>query len=436
MTSVVKVGGKSQRTPEMVEGFVSQACSYFRDERVLWDFSAIDNTTDRLVKMLGGKKEALRYPHERFLSADLLSKYEETLGQFDMLYAACKATPVAANKAAFLAHGERVAAILGAAAINRVGRKAVFLDYDDPDFPVVASAGENYLSACFDSRLSSERAGRVLKILDAQDVVIPGFAGISGGLIKTLGRGGTDESALGCGSVLGANDIYLCTDVDGIMQAVVGKELNPQTVEELDIEEAEAGAFLGAKLPSEQALVPLQESYERGHFPNVYIANASNLGGRKTRIVQSTEANGVKFVAGREIPLYAVIEGRKEKLLEFEARLTGLGTDYLIAVQSGTRGEIAMFGKGSDMPAERFVELCNEFQIRAKIDQSRAIVGVVGGGIKDMKGVDEKLYAALRRAGVNVLSSHDYSDFSTGSMISSEDRQKAITSIYRAFFME
>lgn len=442
MTAIVKVGGKSQKTPELVEQFVGRACDYFHDEPIVWVFSAIGDTTDRLEGMLqSGKEGVLSYPHTRFLSGDpeALRLYEKTLVLFDAFYAACKAIPVPANKAAFLTYGERLAAILGAAAINKARkRKAVFIDYHDPRFPVVASDGENHLSANFDLALSAKRAEGVLRILDEHDVVIPGFAGISNRAIKTLGRGGSDESAFGCGNVLGANDIYICTDVNGIMQAVLdsdNSEDKPQTVGEIDVEEAKAGAFLGAKLPSEQALMPLENSYANGHVPNVYIANASDFGGSKTRIVPNSQHNGVKFVAGRNIPLYASIVGHKNRLLELERYLIESGIDYLIAIKTGTRAEIGIFGKGSDIATEQFERLCEGLGIKYEIDERRAIVGVVGRGIKNTEGVDERLYTALRQSRVNVLSSHDYSDFSTGSMISNADRSRAVEAIYRSFFI-
>lgn len=437
MTVVMKIGGKSQRTPELVEEFVRQADDHFHDEPILWVFSAIGDTTDRLERSTG---ENFSYSHEKFLNDDreLSVAYQEARGLFESLYTAQKKTPVHANRAAFLTYGERLAAILGAAAIRKIRKRgASFLDYHDPRFLVVASEGENYLSATFDIERSSERAGEVLMLLNEHDVVIPGFGGISGGVIKTLGRGGSDESAFGCGNVLRANKIYICTDVDGIMQAVAGGlEDKPRTVEEIDVEEAKAGAFLGAKLPSEQALMPLENSYDTGHEPNVYIANASNFKSSKTRIVRNSTHNGVKFVAGRKIPLYAVVAGHKHRLLELERYMIENGVDYLVAVKSGTRAEIGIFGKGSDVAAEEFERRCRMLGINYEIDGTRAIVGVVGRGIKNMEGVDERLYAALRQDRVNVLSSHDYSDFSTGSIISKDDIDRAVKTIYRSFFLD
>jgi aspartokinase len=150
--------------------------------------------------------------------------------------------------------------------------------------------------------------------------------------------------------------------------------------------------------------------------------------------VPESGQNGVKFVAGRNIPLYAVIAGSKHKLLDLERHLVETGIDYLVAVKSGTRAEIGIFGKGSDMAAEEFERCCRSLGIGYEIDETRAIVGVVGRGIKNMEGVDERLYAALHQCRVNVLSSHDYSDFSTGSIILEADRNSAVGALYNSFF--
>lgn len=432
MAVVVKVGGKSQSTPEMVEHFVAEADSYFHDEPILWVFSAIGDTTERLQDGTA----SFDYPHVRFLKGDpeLSEAYKSARELLGTCHAAYSHIPMPANKAALLTCGERMAAVLGTAAIRKKRRGgAACLDYMDSSFPAVASAGENYLSANFDVERSRERSGLVKNLLKGHDVVIPGFGGVSGGVIKTFGRGGSDESAFGCGNIVRANGIYICTDVNGIMQAV-SAGISGATVEEIDVEEAKAGAFLGAKLPSEQALMPLENSYETGHVPEVYIVNATDFGGARTKIVPESNHDAVKFVAGRNIPLYAVVAGSKHKLLELERYLTERGVDYLIAVKSGTRAEIGIFGKGSDVAAGEFKMLCKEFGLRYEVDNTRAIVGVVGRGLKNAEGVDERLYSSLHHSGINVLSSHDYSDFSTGSVIRAADRDMAIGSLYKSFF--
>ena len=442
MTAIVKVGGKSQGTPELVERFVEQVCGKFPSEPVVWVFSAIGDTTDRLDRMLQSgseEPESFNYLHKRFIEDDndAAKLYEETLGSLRTFYAAYRRMPVPSNRAALLTYGERMAAILGAAAIRKVRRRgALFLDYHDTKFPVVASGGNtNYLSAAFDVAQSAERANSVLQVLRESDVVIPGFGGVSGGAIKTLGRGGSDESAFGCGNILRADSIYICTDVNGIKQAVFEGDTNgrqPETVEEIDIEEAMAGAFLGAKLPSYQALAPLEDSYRKGHVPDVFIANSTDLSGPKTRIAPSLPGDGVKFVADRDIPLYAFLSGDRRNLLQFEIYMVEKGLDYL-SIRSGTRAEIGTFGKGSDISAEEFKAHCEAFGITCRIEADRSIVGVVGSGIKNMLGVDANLYEVLRSSGINVLSSHDYNDSSTGSILRKRDRNRAVRALYEKF---
>src|SRR5690606_18420746 len=140
-----------------------------------------------------------------------------------------EATPRALDSIAGL--GERLAARVLAAALESVDVPAVALDATQ-----LIVTDENFQAAHPDLSATNQRIQQgLLPVLErGQVAVVTGFiAATPGGVITTLGRGGSDYSAALLGAALPADEVWIWTDVDGVMTADPRLVADARTIPEL-----------------------------------------------------------------------------------------------------------------------------------------------------------------------------------------------------------
>jgi aspartate kinase len=154
-----------------------------------------------------------------------------------------------------LSSGERTSARLMADALSGHGIKSVVVDPDTQYWPIVTDG--RHLDANPIMELSRQRAQeRILPLLQQGMVpVVCGFLGkTEDGKTTTLGRGGSDTTAVVLGNLLNAKEVVLIKDVEGVYSSDPDKVRNPQFIESLNGEEAEMLAAGGAKFLHVKAL--------------------------------------------------------------------------------------------------------------------------------------------------------------------------------------
>lgn len=154
-----------------------------------------------------------------------------------------------------LSSGERTSARLMAGALSGNGIRSVVVDPDTQFWPVVTDS--HHLDANPLVELSRKKAQeRIAPLLREGKVpVVCGFLGkTEDGKTTTLGRGGSDTTAVLLGNVLDAKEVVLIKDVEGVYSSDPDKVKNPQFIESLNGEEAEMLAAGGAKFLHVKAL--------------------------------------------------------------------------------------------------------------------------------------------------------------------------------------
>jgi aspartate kinase len=232
----------------------------------------------KIVDLLGGLEEAIEAP-----SQNLKARRDE-----------------------IAVYGERLSAEILAGAIGRQGVPAAVAV--DP----IATDG-NFGEAEVDVAATRERAAHhVSTLLDRGLVaVVPGYVGRSpGGKPTTLGRGGSDLSATVLGRALDSDEVWIMSDVDGVLDAdprlVPGASLMPR----LSYREAGVFAGLGAKVLHPRTMEPAEEA-----GIEVYVRNTFAPEGAGTHVTGFDPGAGVRCVALRqnvamEIPCTDGREGR------------------------------------------------------------------------------------------------------------------------------
>lgn len=154
-----------------------------------------------------------------------------------------------------LSSGEKTSARLVAAALASFGLESVVVDPDTPFWPVVTD--ERHLDA---NPLVEESRAKTQELLvpllaGGRVPVVCGFLGKTiHGRTTTLGRGGSDTTAVLLGNCLKAKEVILVKDVEGVYSSDPDKVTNPQFIESLNGEEAEMLAAGGAKFLHVKAL--------------------------------------------------------------------------------------------------------------------------------------------------------------------------------------
>lgn len=208
-TLILKFGGASVATPQHFSGIADIIIERLKEyQRLAVVVSAMANTTDQLI---GLASQVHPNPPRR---------------EYDMLVSV----------------GERISISLLAMALAAKNQQAISF-----------TGSQSGIITCprhTDARIVEVRPHRLLPFLDlGRVVIVAGFQGVSrGGEITTLGRGGSDTSAVALGVALGAERVEFYKDVAGIYDSDPKKEKNATLLSELNYDEALAIINKGAKV--------------------------------------------------------------------------------------------------------------------------------------------------------------------------------------------
>jgi aspartate kinase len=213
----------------------------------------------------------------------------------------------AARRNEIAVHGERLSATILAGAIRSLGTPAAVVSSD----PIATNYdfGEAEVLAGETRR----RVGRYVRpVLEAGSVaVVPGYVGRApDGSVTTLGRGGSDLSATVLGRALGSSEVWIMSDVDGVLDA--DPRIVPDATLMLRLSYREAGLFatLGARVLHPKTMEPASEA-----GIEVFVRNSFDASSPGTRISDFGNGEGLRCVALRrdlaiEIPC---TQGREKR---------------------------------------------------------------------------------------------------------------------------
>jgi len=184
--------------------------------------------------------------------ADIEERLHEILGCL-IQTADAPANDYAARKDAVVSFGERLSAEILAGAISGFGAPATVVAAD----PIATDASFGEAEVLVDETWS--RAGEYVRpLLEAGRVAVaPGYVGRGpGGVVTTLGRGGSDLSATVLGRALGSSEVWILSDVDGVLDADPDLIPSAALIPGLSYREAGQFASLGAKVLHPRTMEP------------------------------------------------------------------------------------------------------------------------------------------------------------------------------------
>jgi bifunctional aspartokinase / homoserine dehydrogenase 1 len=273
--------------------------------------------------------------------------------------------------------------------------------------------------------------------------VVTGFIGATvDGMLTTLGRGGSDYSATILGAAMGADEVVIWTDVDGLMTADPCLVPSAVTIPEISYREAAELAHFGAKVlhpKTISAVIPCG-------IP-LWIRNtfSPELPGTRVTPTGPLTDGGVKgLTAISDVALITVggpgIVGLPDVLGRTFATTAGVRANVLLISQSSSQNDICLVVSSS--VAERTVEalrrefaqdLAHEKVEHITLDQTIAIVTVVGKNMRG-SGTVGRTFTALGRENVNVVAiAQGSSECNISFVVSKPDVRAALEATHREF---
>lgn len=337
--------------------------------------------------------------------------------------------------------GERLAAPMVAGALQELGVSSEAIEATEL---VVTDNGHGGADPLMD-RTREHCEARLLPLLGQGFApVVTGFIGATKeGILTTLGRGGSDYSATILGAALGADEVIIWTDVDGVMTADPRLVPEARTIPEISYREASELAYFGAKVLHPKTLRAVQQA----GIP-VWIRNSFAPSRRGTKITPQGRSNGggVKaLTAIRDVALITVggpgIVGAPDVVARTFSTTAELRANLLLISQSSSQNDICFLVASAD--AQRTVEalrkefaqdVAHEKVEHITVDPSIAIVAVVGENMRGVPGLAGRTFSALGRENVNVIAiAQGSSESNISFVVAEKDIKPALLAVHREF---
>jgi aspartate kinase len=340
--------------------------------------------------------------------------------------------------------GEMLAAPLVAAAISSRGRPSQSVDATDL---VVTTDQFGAAEPLVEETRTKTRARLGPAIANGEIPVVTGFIGATAdGVVTTLGRGGSDYSASIVAAALDADEVWIWTDVDGVMTANPTEVPEARTLSEISYSEASELAYYGAKVLHYKTILPAF----RKRIP-VRILNSFNPAHPGTRVTVEghPSACGVKAVTSiRGVILVAIsgtglqgIPGIAAKTFDVVAAQQA---NVLMISQASSENNICFVLSAAEAPrVVAALRAALEFELmRGHIDeitaeQQVAIVAAVGDRMRGTPGIAATVFSALGSAGINIIAiSQGSSERNISLVVTEREAGEAVRAIHRAFRLE
>ena len=334
-----------------------------------------------------------------------------------------------------LSTGEQISISLCAMAIERMGYQAISL--------TGWQAGMLTDSTYGNARIKRIRSERIKKELDKKKIVlVAGFQGINKyDDVTTLGRGGSDTSAVALAAALQADLCQIYTDVDGVYTADPRTVKGARKLEEITFDEMLELASLGAQVLHNRSV----EMAKRYNVNMEVISSFSGKPGTKVKeVVKTMEKTHVSGVAKDKNVARLALVGLADKpgiAFKIFSLLAKKGINVDIILQSIGRDESKdisfTVARADAEEAKRVMEENKEaigFQ-RVELNDRIAKVSIVGAGMANNAGVACKMFEALFSAGINI-NMISTSEIKVSVLVDEREADRAVQAVHDRFFSE
>lgn len=459
---VMKFGGTSVGSPERMQGVAAILEEHSKHADVVAVVSAMGGATNMLIRAAtqasqgmeepwkGSRQELARRHREvadQLLSAseqaNVLPSLAEQVKHFEDLCSGFtllrEITPRGMDTLSSL--GEVMSATLVSAILRSSGLKSQAVDAIEC---IVTDDNFGNASPLFDE--TGARTQATLKPLLKRGIipVVTGFRGATReGVCTTLGRGGSDYSATILGAALDADEVWIWTDVDGVLTADPRLVPEAHILPEVSYREAIELSYFGAKVLHPKTIQPVMQK----KIP-VWIKNSFNPTCPGTRIVAAAKNGqaGVKAITSVKEAVLITLSGRNSiSFPQLAARVFNClhleNVSTLMVTQSSADNVLCFAIHMADLPRVKAelesvfkLEMLHDYVGVLEVMPKVAIVVTVGENMKGTPGITGRAFGAMGRKGINIIAiAQGSSELSVSFAVKSSDMKDAVKAVHEEF---
>jgi len=460
---VIKYGGTSISTSKDIQAIAKYINQLSKKDQIVVVCSAISGTTDDLIEISESIKKENKSKAEQLASKIInrhkqLAKqtvkklnlqkkivkkldqdFSELLALIDGMVLLGEVTPRSMDY--LISFGERLSIKLVSSAINDLGKKSLPLTGKEVGIVTDSKFGES-------KPLMDTTRLRISKTIDSlfSKKTIPIVGGFSGadqhGHITTFGRGGSDYSATIIGSCIKADEIWLMSDVNGLMTADPKIVKNAKVLKEVSYIEAIEMALFGAKQIHPRTFEPLLSKKIpmriRSSFNTINegtLVTASPASVKNTvKCVSNVRNNGLIDVQGGSM---VGMPGTAAKIFETLAKA---GINVMMISQNPSESSITIVVKNDDLDkavSALEMELLGKIIKKLDVTTDVAIIALIGSGMRGTVGVASKVFGAIEKNKVNVsMITQGSSELNLAFVVKNSDTNAAVRALHDAFALE
>jgi len=464
MRLVIKYGGTSISATKDIQSIAKYLTSLSKNNKIVVVCSATSGTTDDLIEISESIKKENKSKAEQLaakiinrhkqlakqtikksdLRKKLLAKFDldftELLALIDGMVLLGEVTPRTMDY--LFSFGERLSIKLISSAINDSGRKSIPLTGKEVGIVTDSNFGES-------KPLIDTTRLRVSKKIDdlfskKTIPVVGGFVGADQhGHVTTFGRGGSDYSATIIGSCIKADEIWLMSDVDGLMTADPKIVKNAKLLKEVSYIEAIEMALFGAKqihprtfepLLSKKIPMKIRNSFNVKNEGTLVSASPSKAAKNTVKCVSNVRNNGLIDIRGGSM---VGNPGTAAKIFETLAKA---GINVMMISQNPSESSITIVVKNSDLDkatSSLEMELLGKIIKRLEVTTNVAIIALIGSGMRGTVGVASKVFTAIQKNKVNVsMITQGSSELNLAFVVKNSDTNTTVRAIHDAFTLD
>jgi aspartate kinase len=457
----MKFGGTSVASADRVKHVAHLIKSHSKGNEIVAVASAVRGMTDDLLQISESVRKGSRAEVEKFI--DRVAKLHMDIARTSMAKAKTRnelrhvlsamikeledvlsgmvllgeVTPKSQDY--LLSFGERLAAPMLCYALKDIGVKAEFLTGKDAGIITDSNYGEAKPLMDTTKLRVSNKITPMLK--NGIVPVVTGFvAADQNGNLTTLGRGGSDYTATIIASCINADEVWLWTDVDGLMTADPRIVKNAKVLEEVSYAEAMEMALFGAKYMHPRALEPILDRGIPTRIRNTFKPENSG-----TLVVKNPKADARHIVKSvsviRNTALIDVRGGSMVGAPGTAARIFDImgrsRVNIMMISQSPSESSISMVVRKNDLDrAVNSLELnlLGKVIKTINVTDNVAIIAAVGSGMRGIKGVAARIFGAVAKHGVNVIMiAQGSSELNLAFVVNDRDCEEAVRALHEEF---
>lgn len=458
MKLIMKFGGTSVQNAESVRRAVDIVYNrYSRQDHLAVVISARRGVTDRLIacaESMITSRDAdevadlvtyLTEAHLNTLKEVAPDFYQETCEIIirrienlrDFLHAVYHLRELTVRSRDYItSFGERLNAPLISAALRQRGIPSMVLDGCEAGILTTENHGDAIALPAGEARIKS----RLEPVIGHSVPVITGFMGCTEkGVVTTLGRSGSDYSATIIGAALSADEIWIWTDVDGIMTTDPRMVPEARVIPRISYIEVMELSYFGAKVMHSRSIEPamqkgipvLVKNTNNPDYPGTVIDGGEKKDSRVVKAITYIDRVAALTITG------AQMVGRPGVARHIFSLLAEHQINVMMISQGSSEANITLIIEANQVETAKTVlfplkERCVFRDITANEDV--CAVAVVGSGMAGMAGTAGRTFSALGKAEINVMMiTQGSSEVNISFIVSQQDGPRAVKVLHDEF---